>query len=68
MRYPNPSDPLNGEAAALLLREPANYEKKVRDYTKRYAGGDFFNQGEQSPLSSINDDLYEENDPYDMDI
>lgn len=30
LRYPNPSDPLNGEAAALLLREPKNYETKVK--------------------------------------
>ncbi len=28
--YPNPSDPLNGEAAALLLREPEMYKSKVR--------------------------------------
>jgi len=37
LRYPNPSDPLNGEAAAMLLREPHSYEKKVREYVKRYA-------------------------------
>jgi len=37
LRYPNPSDPLNGEAAALLMREPKSYESKVRDYVKRYA-------------------------------
>lgn len=30
LRYPNPSDPLNGEAAALLMREPKNYEAKVK--------------------------------------
>lgn len=30
LRYPNPSDPLNGEAAALLLREPKSYEVKVK--------------------------------------
>ena len=30
MRYPNPSDPLNGEAAALLMREPKLYEAKVK--------------------------------------
>jgi ubiquitin-protein ligase len=30
LRYPNPTDPLNGEAAALLMREPAKYELKVK--------------------------------------
>jgi ubiquitin-conjugating enzyme E2 H len=30
LRYPNPSDPLNGEAAALLIREPKTYDQKVR--------------------------------------
>ncbi|KTW26118.1 hypothetical protein T552_03012 [Pneumocystis carinii B80] len=37
LRYPNPCDPLNGEAAALLIREPKTYEMKVRDYVSRYA-------------------------------
>ncbi|RKO89412.1 ubiquitin-conjugating enzyme E2 8 [Blyttiomyces helicus] len=37
LRYPNPTDPLNGEAAALLMREPTSYEQKVRDYVTRYA-------------------------------
>ncbi|CAB75415.1 Ubiquitin conjugating enzyme Ubc8 [Schizosaccharomyces pombe] len=37
LRYPNASDPLNGEAAALLLREPNTYYAKVRDYIARYA-------------------------------
>lgn len=30
LRYPNPSDPLNGEAAALLMREPKTYDAKVK--------------------------------------
>ena len=30
LRYPNPTDPLNGEAAALLMREPKSYEAKVK--------------------------------------
>lgn len=28
--YPNPTDPLNGEAAALLMREPEAYTTKVK--------------------------------------
>lgn len=30
LRYPNPNDPLNGEAAALLMRHPKDYDMKVR--------------------------------------
>ena len=30
LRYPNPNDPLNGEAAALLMRHPKEYETKVK--------------------------------------
>ena len=35
--YPNPTDPLNGDAAALLLREPDAYAKKVRELVGQYA-------------------------------
>ncbi len=34
LRYPNPTDPLNGEAAALLMREPKSYEAKVKGLLK----------------------------------
>ncbi|KAF4309137.1 hypothetical protein GTA08_BOTSDO01946 [Botryosphaeria dothidea] len=37
LRYPNPTDPLNGEAAALLMREPKSYDAKVREYVNKYA-------------------------------
>ena len=36
LRYPNPSDPLNGEAAALMMREPKAYEAKVKGVLKIY--------------------------------
>ncbi|KAJ0239911.1 Ubiquitin-conjugating enzyme E2 6 [Hirschfeldia incana] len=35
--YPNPSDPFNGEAASLLMRDRPAYELKVKEYCKRYA-------------------------------
>ena len=35
--YPNPSDPLNGEAAALHMRDPAAFQRKVKDYVQRFA-------------------------------
>ena len=30
LRYPNPNDPLTGEAATLLMRHPKEYETKVK--------------------------------------
>jgi len=38
--YPNPTDPLNGEAAALLMRDAESYQSKVREYVNRYATSD----------------------------
>jgi len=35
--YPNPSDPLNGEAAALLMKEPEAYNAKVKEYVMMHA-------------------------------
>ncbi|TFJ83032.1 hypothetical protein NSK_005657 [Nannochloropsis salina CCMP1776] len=37
LRYPNPSDPLNADAANLLLRDPEGYHARVHDYVRRYA-------------------------------
>jgi len=37
LRYPNPTDPLNGEAAALMMREVKVYEAKVKEYVAKYA-------------------------------
>ncbi|KAK8069086.1 hypothetical protein PG994_005702 [Apiospora phragmitis] len=44
LRYPNPSDPLNGEAAALLMREPKSYDAKVKEYVQKYASKDAANE------------------------
>ena len=55
--YPNPADPLNGEAAALMLREPERYQAKIRDYVEKY--------GQAAPASaeeSDDDDESEEED------
>ena len=41
LRYPNPTDPLNGEAAALLMDNEEKYNRRVRDSIARYACSDF---------------------------
>ncbi|KAM0707896.1 hypothetical protein Q7P35_004545 [Cladosporium inversicolor] len=35
LRYPNPTDPLNGEAAALLMKEPKAYDIKVKAHEQK---------------------------------
>lgn len=81
LRYPNPADPLNSEAAALLSREPKAYESKVKDYVRRYASKDalekiFGNNGsvvggpgeavESSGVSSV--EVFSEDDAYGMEL
>ena len=35
--YPNPTDPLNGEAASLMMRNPSQYAQRIRDCVAKYA-------------------------------
>ena len=35
--YPNPTDPLNAEAAALQLKSQQAYEEKIKEYIRKYA-------------------------------
>eukprot|EP00922_Rhytidocystis_sp_ex-Travisia-forbesii_P035125 GHVS01052151.1.p1 GENE.GHVS01052151.1~~GHVS01052151.1.p1 ORF type:complete len:267 (-),score=71.30 GHVS01052151.1:91-891(-) len=37
LTYPNPSDPLNSEAASLLMSDKSLYEKRINEYVKLYA-------------------------------
>ena len=52
--YPNPSDPLNADAADLLLHHKKKYEEKVKKYVKLYA-----KDGENNKKD---EDLKEKND------
>ncbi|KAI4101886.1 MAG: hypothetical protein L6R37_004707 [Teloschistes peruensis] len=60
LRYPNPTDPLNGEAAALLMRDPKSYDAKVKDYVNKYATKDAADDNgddseEEDDMSSVGD-------------
>ena len=71
--YPNPSDPLNGEAAKLLQSDPEKYNKKIKDYIKKFASEDliidkdkhFKNNLNKNNISSnvknVKNDIKEEN-------
>ncbi|CRK21021.1 hypothetical protein BN1708_003381 [Verticillium longisporum] len=64
LRYPNPTDPLNGEAAALMIREPKSYDVKVKEYVQKYASKDAANEAgaesedddDMSSVGSFGDD------------
>ncbi|KAL1228700.1 Ubiquitin-conjugating enzyme E2, partial [Trichinella spiralis] len=40
LAYPNPTDPLNGDAASLYLHKPEEFKKKCRDFVSKYASED----------------------------
>lgn len=63
LRYPNPADPLNGEAAAMLLRDPAGFEAKVKEYVRRYAGSVGAGIGSGAPGNGSNGGVVENDDP-----
>lgn len=46
--YPNPTDPLNGEAAALMMRSPEQYAARIRDCVAKY--------GQAAAEAAANDD------------
>ncbi|CAM1506456.1 Fc.00g060970.m01.CDS01 [Cosmosporella sp. VM-42] len=68
LRYPNPTDPLNGEAAALMIREPKSYDAKVKEYVQKYAskeaadeaGAESEDDDDMSSVASFGDDDDEE--------
>ena len=35
--YPNPTDPLNGEAAHLQINDPEKYKSRVKEYVQKFA-------------------------------
>lgn len=64
LSYPNPVDPLNGDAAALYLHKPEDYKSKIKDYVKKYASpevmkekdGDNMSTSSESSLSDFSED------------
>ncbi|CAD2087183.1 ubiquitin-conjugating enzyme, putative [Plasmodium vinckei] len=76
LTYPNPSDPLNSDAASLLMKDKNIYEEKVKEYVKLYASKDLWEQqkkdknpskmnGNVSPVSELS---YADQEIQDIDL
>ncbi|KAJ9580467.1 hypothetical protein L9F63_024356, partial [Diploptera punctata] len=52
LTYPNPIDPLNGDAAAMYLHKPEEYKKKVQEYVRKYATEEALREQENQGVSS----------------
>ena len=58
--YPNPKDPLNSEAADMLLKTPKQYEEKVKNYVKIYAKDELYvseNKNDEKKNDSNNNNI-----------
>eukprot|EP00960_Hanusia_phi_P029057 747750-Hanusia_phi.AAC.1 len=60
LTYPNPTDPLNGEAAALMIRDPEKYASKIKEYVQMYATDIRFEDDEDEDEEDEEDDDKEE--------
>ncbi|XP_073027059.1 ubiquitin-conjugating enzyme E2-23 kDa-like [Primulina eburnea] len=62
--YPNPSDPLNGEAAALMMRDRNAYEQRVKEYCEKYAKAEDVGalHDEKSSDEELSEDEYASSD------
>jgi len=69
LSYPNPVDPLNGDAAALYLHKPEQYKAKIQEYIRKYATEEALKDQEEmssSSESSISD--FSEDEAQDMEL
>jgi len=69
LTYPNPIDPLNGDAAAMFLHKPEEYKEKIREYVRKYATEEALKEQEDnstSSESSMSD--FEEDEVDDMEL
>ncbi|XP_022299988.1 ubiquitin-conjugating enzyme E2 H [Saccostrea cucullata] len=70
LTYPNPIDPLNGDAAAMYLHKPEDYKKKVLEYVKKYATEEALREHEDQQSSSSESSMsdFSEDEAQDMEL
>lgn len=57
--YPNASDPLNGDAASLMMKDKKLYDQKVKEYCERYAKKEHITNGTADDEESDEEDISE---------
>ena len=60
LTYGNPSDPLNGDAAGLMMRDPKGYETAIREHVAKFASGVPLVDGKSAAVSSNEEDDLED--------
>lgn len=74
LAYPNATDPLNSDAASLLLQQPTEYKSKVKEYIQRFATKEVLKaeeNGATEPHSSDDESSmsdYSEDETKDMEL
>ncbi|XP_020227137.1 ubiquitin-conjugating enzyme E2-23 kDa isoform X1 [Cajanus cajan] len=58
--YPNASDPLNGDAASLMMKDKKLYDQKVKEYCERYAKKENITNSTADEESGDEEDISEE--------
>ncbi|MBA0615952.1 hypothetical protein Godav_016049 [Gossypium davidsonii] len=59
--YPNPSDPLNGDAASLMMKDRKQYDQKVKaEYCERYAKKEDITKSAADKETDDEDDITDE--------
>ncbi|GAA5906354.1 E2 ubiquitin-conjugating protein UBC8 [Sporobolomyces salmoneus] len=64
LRYPNAADPLNGEAAALLMRDQKSYDVKVKEYVTRFASSGVSADSDEDGSEESDEDEDDDNNNY----
>ncbi|GAA5933971.1 uncharacterized protein JCM15063_000520 [Sporobolomyces koalae] len=64
LRYPNAADPLNGEAAALLMRDQKSYDLKVKEYVTRFASSGVSADSDEDGSEESDEDEDDDNNDY----
>ncbi|XVF50290.1 hypothetical protein PTKIN_Ptkin04bG0084400 [Pterospermum kingtungense] len=55
--YPNPSDPLNGDAASMMMKDRKQYDQKVKEYRDQYAKKENFTKSTADEETDDDEDV-----------